>query len=242
MTLTNDHLEAQWARIGVLFNCAPADKTPDLERLLLNTARGLGGNARLLPLVVTWLITNGNYVAKHRLRRLAAGLEPRDQAALGLIVDAAVEQGAPADLRIVSNACRKLQAPQPLFDIHRTVPGLESLAQQTASALSRRWGLWTPPVELKPDAIRPVNWLLAQNPSYHSRIVRKGDLRSSILEALRQDANGKAKSEAAVAQLSGATRAAVRNALAALIQEGEIAISKQPGNRRDNTVTLCTAA
>lgn len=232
------HLEAQWTRLGVLLNCEPACDEPDLERVLLATTSGLRSNSRLLPLVVTWLVQYGDFVAKHRLKALAAELEPVDQATLGLLLECALVHNAAPDLRLAAAACRALTTPQPLFDVHRSAAALAAIAHRTAIPLSRRWGLWCPEVELKSDAVRPVDWLLHWNPSYRSRIIRKGDLRCSILEALRHDVAGQANSEAAVAHLSGATRAAVRKALAALVLEGEVVVTKRPGNLRDKSVTL----
>lgn len=242
MKTIEPNLEEQWTRLGVLFNCEPASEIPDLERLLLATARGLSDNPRLLPLVVTWLVFYGAFVAKHRLKALVAELQPTDQAALGLLLESAVEHKAAADLRVAFEICNTVSVQKPLFNVYQGHASLESLAERTASPLSRRWGLWATEVQLKADAVRPVAWLLTQNPEYQSRVIRKGDLRCSILESLRRDAGGHAKSEAAVAQLSGATRAAVRKALAALVLEGEVVISKKAGNRRDNTVTLQMAA
>jgi len=110
--------------------------------------------------------------------------------------------------------------------------------------LSRKWGVWAPEAELKRDAIRPVEWLLAENPGYRERIVRKGDLRCSILEVLRRDVpkGGRVRSESELARLSGATRTAVRKALAALVQEGEVRVAKEAGNERDRVVVLRHAA
>jgi hypothetical protein len=105
--------------------------------------------------------------------------------------------------------------------------------------LSQKWGVWTPPVELKPDAVRPVTWLLDQNNEYRERVIRKGDLRVSIIETLRRDVPGHSvASEAALSRLSGATRAAVRKALDALRLEGVIGLGRDAMNERDHPVTL----
>lgn len=236
-------VEPSWARVGVLLNCEPAEESPDLERLILATARALPGHARLLPLVVTWLVRYGGFVARHRLRRLVVQeLGRPERAALGLLLETAIEHGATAELRIVVGACEPASRPGPLFDVYRGESGLEAVAEQNASTISRRWGVWAPEVELKDEAVRPVRWLLEQNPAYGDRIVRKGDLRCSILEVLRHDAGGEAKSEAELARASGATRAAVSKALDALVREGRIVIAARAGNRRDHRVILRGAA
>ena len=109
-------LWSRWARLGVLLHGAPAADSPDLERLLLDTARGIETNARLLPLVVSWLAEYGGFVARHRLRRMiVAELEPRHRPALGFILDAASGHGAVRDGAFAAGACRPSGSPAPLF-------------------------------------------------------------------------------------------------------------------------------
>lgn len=216
-------IERQWTRLGVLFNCRPATVTPDLERLLIATASAAAENARLFPLAVTWLVEYGNFVAKHRLKRLVASEADEGQrAVLGLIIDSAIEHGAPRDLGFALDACLPVEPARSLFEVHRGSPSFERLAERSASVLSRKWGVLAPAVELKPDAIRPVHWLLSRNVGFADRIVRKGDLRCSILETLARDAGGRIESESALARLCGATRKAVREALDALVLEGRV--------------------
>lgn len=235
-----DSLERDWAQIGVLFACEPSGTAPDPERLLLETARKCPENARLLPLAVTWLVSYGQFVARHRLKRLVQdNLEEEPRAVLGLIIDEAVQHGATRELLIVSDVCRPLGAPAPLSGAQRGRPALARIAERRASELSRKWGVWTPPVELKPDAVRPVSWLLGHNPGYRERIIRKGDLRVSIIETLRRDVPRRSvRSELALAQLSGATRPAVRKALGALELEGVVTVGEGASNDRDHPVTL----
>ena len=236
-------IESQWARLGVLFNCAPAPRTPDLERLLLATARELAGNARLFPLAVTWLVEHGASVARHRLRRLVISeLELAHRPVFGLVLESAIEHGAGRELSIAAEPCRPATPERPLFDAARGAVALEAVAARHASGLSRRWGVWAPEVVLKRDALRPGEWLLAHNASFRDRMIRKGDLRCSILESLRRDTSGSVGSESELARLSGATRAAVRKALASLVREGEVTTFCPPGNRRDHGVSVANAA
>ncbi len=232
----------RWARVGVLFNVAPAPKSPDLERLIVETARAIPGNARLFPLVVGWLSAHGGFVAKHRLRRLAAGALPDERAVLGLLIESAIDHGAPRDLAMVTEVCSPAREPGPLFEVQRSEAALRGTAERHASARSRRWGRWAPDVEPKADAIRPSSWILEHNPGYRSRIVRKGDLRCSILEVLRRDVPGETPSAAELARLSSASRAAVRQALAALVEEGEVVVGPRAGSARDHAVRLRHAA
>tara|TARA_E500000318_G_scaffold14854_5_gene14972 strand:+ start:125328 stop:126065 length:738 start_codon:yes stop_codon:yes gene_type:complete len=237
---TYDNVERDWARVGVLFGCEPSHETPDLERLLIDTARKCPDNARLLPLAVTWLVEYGQFVARHRLKRLVqTELEPEPQAVLGLIIEEAVRHGATRELLIVSEECHPLSPAAPLSRAQRDNASVAHISERRASELSQKWGVWTPPVELKPDAVRPVTWLLDQNNEYRERVIRKGDLRVSIIETLRRDVPGHSvASEAALSRLSGATRAAVRKALDALRLEGVIGLGRDAMNERDHPVTL----
>ena len=83
---------------------------------------------------------------------------------------------------------------------------------------------------------------MEQNPTLRDRALRKGDLRTSIMESLLHERAGRADSAAQLARLSGATRAAVRKALARLVAEGEVVLEPRPGNQRDVQVRLRRAA
>lgn len=215
MTTTDtDNLAARWARLGALFNVAPArGPAPDLERLLLDTARAAPGNPRLYILAVTWLAAYGLYVAAHRLKRLAVEeLEPEHQATLGLILDTAVDHGAPKSLRhVVTESLQPAPQPGPLFEVDRGP--LASSIEADATPVSKRWGQWVQPVEPKPDALRPPQWIVRHNPSFASRAAHKGDLRTSIIETFRRDLRGQPVSETELARRCAATLLAVRSAL-----------------------------
>jgi hypothetical protein len=79
---------SRWRSLGVHFDVASARGTPDLERLLLDTASLLPRNARLFHTTVAWLRRHGDAIARHRLRRLIA-TEPDHDAlpALALLLD-----------------------------------------------------------------------------------------------------------------------------------------------------------
>lgn len=235
-----ESVERDWARISVLFGCEPSREPPDLERLLVNTARKCPDNVRLLPLAMTWLVEYGQFIARHRLKRLVqTELEPEPQAILGLLIEEAVRHGATRELLIVSKECHPLSPAVPLSRVQRDNASLAHISERRASELAQKWGVWTPAVEPKPDAIRPVTWLLNRNPEYRERIIRKGDLRVSILETLRRDLPGQAaESESALARVSGATRAAVRKATGALQLEGAVSMKTSTANARDHSVCL----
>jgi hypothetical protein len=84
----------------------------------------------------------------------------------------------------------------------------------------------------------PEQRVLAANPWLRDRLLRKGDLRCSIVESLRFDAGGSVPSCATLATLTGTTRAAVIKALRCLYAEGDVTIRPRAGSRRDYEVRL----
>ncbi|MBI1367238.1 MAG: hypothetical protein GC162_01145 [Planctomycetes bacterium] len=228
-----DNTIARWSRVGVLFGSRPARTTPDLERLLLDTARLAPGNARLFYLAVTWLSRYGNFIARHRLKRLVeTDLEADKQPILGALLALAVKHVASRELLVAAEVCSPADAPRPLFDVQRRSPALAKIAQNHACAEGLRWNLWLPDEPPKLDALRPARWIINQNHDYLDRIVRKGDLRCSILLVLRYDTpGGSADSEVALAEKCSANRIAVRNALDDLEREGYALRQPEPGAR-----------
>jgi hypothetical protein len=227
-----DVVAAQWARLGAGFNIEPAATTPDVERLLLNTARLAQDHARLLIMAVTWLARYGAVVARHRLCHLVvAELEPSARAVLGLLLESVAKANRTRHFNIVIEACAPAAEPGPLLAAERANDLLHERSRRRASELSRRWNLWFEPFELKADALRPTSWVIANNPALRQRADFHGDLRCSILETLRTQPEA-GRSELALARLCGATRAAVRAALEKLAMAGYVLRPDVPGHRR----------
>lgn len=223
----------------MLLNCTPTRSAPDIERLLIETAPELPKSPRLFSLVATWLAIYGHCVARHRLARLITEKCPREhRAALGLLLEEAIRLGAPRDLRLAVERCEPASTPRPLFDVQRERRSLWSIAESAASRTSRKWGVWAPEAEFREDAIRPVAWLLKRVPVCRERLVRKGDLRCSIMEVLRLDFAGVASSVAALTRACGSTRAGLERALDALVREGAVTVRAAAGSRRDREVVL----
>ncbi|MCA9272842.1 MAG: hypothetical protein KDA31_07340 [Phycisphaerales bacterium] len=231
MLATNtDRLLDDWAEVGVRTGGAPSGRTPDLERLLVETARHAPEDARLLQCGATWLVTFGQFVARRRLLRLVTDeLNPEIQAILGLAIDEAMQRGAPLELRSLRDTWRPLGDPVPLLYAQREQRALWANAEQNASDHSRHWGVYAPPIEFRPDDVRPPGWLVSRHPSYRDRIVRRGDVRASIIESLRFDAPGqRVSSEAEIARLCGANPATAQRALRALELEGVVCFGEAP--------------
>ena len=204
---------ARWARAGVLLNVAPARQTPDLERLILDTAECIPSSPRLFSLAASWLTRYCRLVARHRLARMTAGTgDPHALAVLGLLLDTVRKESGTESLDAEIACCRPAPRGMPLFGVDRSSPALAERIRKRASRLSRRWNLWADPVEWRWDVIRPVAWVLQRNPSFRTRAIFHGGLRASVLACLEHDRPGGA-SEAELARLCGVTRKAVHEAV-----------------------------
>ncbi len=234
-------LPAAWARVGAAFNVDPAAQTPDLERLLLSTARAGRREARLFIMAATWLAAYGRTVAKHRLRRLVRDeLDAADAATLGLMLELAADAGpkrGPSFRRVIET-CRDVarrgghfDGPAcPLFDVYDTHAAARRRLEREATDVARSWNWLAPPMDLKPDALRRPGWVVRTNPLLGRRADMRGDLRSSILATLRNDPAA-GKSESALARACGVTRAGLRSALERLILAGHV-VTRAEGRRK----------
>lgn len=227
-----DHVVSAWARLGAGFNIEPADHTPDLERLVIDSVRVGREHARVLIVAAAWLRRHGAMVARHRLARMAvAELGDTERAILGWLLDE-VGQAGPAGhaghaglaglaFREVRAVCRPVPRPRPVFFVHERHPELLERVARNTTPLARRWNLLAEPFDDKPDALRAAAWILSKNPSLKVRALLEGDLRASILAAIAHDDDAGA-SEMELARRCGASRAAVRQALTRLEFAGQI--------------------
>lgn len=227
-----DNLLAKWARLGAGFNIAPAAETPDLERLLLATARHGPQMSRLFIMAATWLNQYGDLVAKSRLKRLIlAELAPEHRPVLALLLDVAHQGTHPPQFQSIIKSIPPATSAGPLFEIERSNERLCERARRHASPISQKWGLWCAPIEFKPDALRAPRWVMSHNPGFITRADFRGDLRSSILAALKHDDNA-GDGESQLARSSGGSRAQVRNALDNLQLTGKVSRAFVPAARR----------
>lgn len=243
LNASQEPIESTWASLGVYFGAPPGRPSPDLERLLLDTARRCAAHPRLHVIAVSWLAVYADFVARSRLKRLVVDeLEAEWRPALGLIVEEAIGLGAPSELLAAIERCTPAAPPGPLSTEFRASAALRAIAEAGASETSRRWGLWAPPVRVKGEALRPSSWILRHNPGYRDRLLRKGDLRCSIVEALRLDTpHAEAPSELALARLCGATRAAVRKSLRSLELENDAVMAPRREDRVRRPIRLVQA-
>lgn len=203
----------RWSKLGAAFNVRPAETTPDIEQLLIDTAIVLPQNARLFPVAITWLCKNYRLVCRHRLAGLAARIDdPQTSAALGLLLDTVKSRIDIDHFNIVIKKCTALKKAEPLFEVDRTNRKLKAMAKTTSCKMGIKWGLWCPESQLKEDALKPTDWIMNENTKLINRAIFNGNLRASILETLTYDKQA-GQSESALARYCGVTRKALRDAL-----------------------------
>ena len=208
-----NNLIEQWTALGASFGSRPWLGMIDIERLLLDTARHSPFQSRLFIMAATWLHAYGDLVAKHRLKRLICEeLEDEHRPTIGLLLDIAQQGTHPLEFQSIIRHLEPNDCPHPLYNISRKNDRLALRAEKRASRISKRWGLWCEPFDLKHDALRPASWMIRSHPELRTRADFRGDLRASILAALRCDP-GAGHSELRLARLAGGSRAQVRNAL-----------------------------
>jgi len=230
----DSNLFAQWSRVGASFNEQPSEASPDLERLLLETARMAASDPRLFIMAATWLSRYGDLIAKHRLMKLISQeLEEEYRPCLGLLLEIVKHLSGKDHFNGAIAKCQPAPKPQPLFEVERRNESFRRLAERRASAISRQWNLWTAEIEPKYDALRPSAWIVMMNPEFRERAALKGDLRASIVEELKRNPSA-GDSESKLAKQAGATRVAVRGALENL--ELMSRIDRKPEGKRSRIV------
>ncbi len=79
-----DMILSQWIRLGAKFGGTSAKRSPDIERLIVESASVMLDMHRLHQVMITWLIRFGELTARHRLGVLARLVtSPFASAALG---------------------------------------------------------------------------------------------------------------------------------------------------------------
>ncbi len=180
-------LRERWKHWGVAFAVEPCAGPVNLEDLLIDTARGLHQNARLLVMTVTWLDRHHEIVDVGQLALQAARLRGPDSARMGLLLETAQEFIGEEVFSPVLSVLEPLSPPEPLYDVYRGHGTMAAMAKDAASPLSRKWGLWAPPLEsLKPNALRPPAWVAAHNLAFVLRSLLKGDVRCKVMTALAE--------------------------------------------------------
>lgn len=170
-------LAGQWARVGVLFDAAPAPRPVDLEGLVVETAAVARADERLFVMAASWLaayhfLVDGAKLARSIRDHMAGGDGAEVASAVTGALLALARTAAPHAAALAAGVaeCRPL-APTgdpgplpPLFTILNDHPGLLALVRREALPLYAAWGFAHNDRTLKPNAIRPLSWVLRHAP------------------------------------------------------------------------------
>lgn len=198
---------ADWTRIGGYFGITPATSPVDLERLLVTTARVAPDDERLFVVAASWLAAHHAFVNGRRLAGLASAVAPRApeadtevSAVLGALLSWASELAGGAEaLDVAAARCQPLREARPLFRVVALLPSLAAAAEREACPAFARWGLWHNDQTPKPEAVRPVAWLLAHAPELRIRALAGPSVEADIVAAVLVGLPAAATSAPAVA-------------------------------------------
>lgn len=211
-------LDAQWARIGGGFTVAPVRNPVDVEHLIIDSARAAARDARLFWVMASWIAVHHKLLDVRRLGRLLDAV-PDDlgSATVGAALDVALTlAGNMKPLKALRRHCRPVAPPQPLFEVMRENRVLSMVVKQESRPEFAAWGLWQHEISDKRDATRPVGWILERCPEFRLRSLLGADLETAILEIV----SVMPATISDLAKRTGATRAAVHEAVASLTARG----------------------
>jgi hypothetical protein len=222
-------LMQQWARVGALFNVAPATESVDLELLVIETARVARGDERLFVMAASWLAEHHHLLDARRLARRLTLLEGDDSAVAGAMLAMALE-GTPSAtaLEAVVKYCRPTTTRTLLFPVIAEIPGLPEIVQAEALPLFIRWGFWHNDVTLKRNAIRPAAWLVRECPELRVRALFGPGLDAEVVQL----AGSAPRSAADMASMAGVTYAAAHAAVSRLLGRGVLVRTRAGGRGR----------
>lgn len=169
-------IAAAWARVGGYLSTAPADSPIDMEGLIVATARVAPDDERLFAVAASWLAAHHSFVSSRRLAVLAAELADAEGSAeatavLGALLSWADDlSGNSAEaLRAAVALCRPVRPARPLFRVVRALPSVAAQVRRAALPRFAVWGLWHDGDIPKPEAVRPVEWIVAHTPELRIR-------------------------------------------------------------------------
>lgn len=218
-------ISAEWARVGGGFTVEPARSPVDLEDLLVRSAVQAPADARLFAVAATWLSVHHHLVNVRRLGRMLDALEGMPSAAAGAMLSAANEEARSARLATAARHCRPLAEPRVFFERVAASPVLSTFARENTLPVFAHWGLWHDELTLKPDAVRPVGWVLEHCPELRVRALLGAGLDGEIVEALRVGPC----SITELARDTGATYAATHEATTRLVARGLVEHRRRTG-------------
>jgi hypothetical protein len=230
---------SMWARLGASFSISGSRNHIDLERLILQSTTYIPEFPRLKSMTVAWLSTHEALVSRHRLASLIKTEANELQSAiLGYILSSVKNDTGSSHFNIAIKECHPLSIFQPLYDIDRTNDKTIKFAKEFSDAEGKNWGLWA--TEERPYTqkdLRPLAWIMKNNPSLHYRAIFRGKLQSTIISFLLEDPS-LGSSETRLAHTCLSTRQCLRDALSHLEMCG--LVSRKPKRGLNNIQLINT--
>jgi hypothetical protein len=174
---------SQWQKLGIEFGVKPAEKTADVERLLVNSSEFFAGNMKLMLPVANWLCRYYRIVCRHRLVRTIKDIScPEKLSVLKSLLSFVKQEASTEHFNLAIKACG---------DFDQRLAGIDHADYAN---------------------IKEPGIVMRDNPDLHYRAILSGGLKASIIVSLIHSTEF-GISESALAKNCGVTRKALRDAL-----------------------------
>ena len=176
-------VHAAWARVGGGLSVPPRRKRVDMEDLLVRTLSHARSDARLFWVAASWVSVHHNLVNTRRLVGRLKRCGELEKAVAGALFSVAKhEVGSVTLLNSVLKHCAPIAPPRPLFTVIEKNAVLTYRAREAALPLFREWGFWQDNISMRTDATRPIRWVLAHCPEFHTRAILGATLEAEIID------------------------------------------------------------
>jgi len=177
-----ENVHAQWVRIGIGFDMAPAQEIVPVESLFVRTCSLAADFPRLFWAASSWLAVHHQLVNGRLLGKELDNLASFESAIAGASLSVALELNPTAStLNQALSHCRPLLSEQILFSQYASNPVLADYARQESLALFRYWGFSHNQVSDKRDAIRTIAWIIRSCPDLRIRSMLGASLDAEIM-------------------------------------------------------------
>lgn len=178
----DENLYAQWARVGVGFDIAPAKPTVSVECLLTQTCSVAADSPRLFWAAASWLAVHHQLANGRLLAKELENLDVHDSAIAGAMLNVALELNPTASTLGQSiSHCSPLPDKSVLFSQYANNLVLAEYARRESLELFERWGFWHNQISDKRDAIRPIAWIIKTCPDLRIRSILGASLDAEIM-------------------------------------------------------------
>lgn len=221
---------SMWTSLGASFNVPKSRGQIDLEKLILQSTLYIPEFPRLKSMIVAWLSSYESLVSRHRLASIIKTEANELQSAiLGYALSLVKNDTGSSHFNIAIKECHPLSTYRPLYDIDRSNDKSIKYAMDYSDNEGKNWGLWA--TEERPYTekdLRPLSWIMKNNPSLHYRAIFRGKLQSTIISFLLEDPL-LGSSETRLANTCLSTRPCLRDALSHLEMCGLVSRNPKKG-------------